>query len=256
MLKRQEKILEALAVQGEVSVTELSKKLGVSEVTIRADLKRLEKEGRVLRTHGKAQLLEERIKHEVNFQQRKAQNYEKKNLIGKAAAELIVPGEIVLIDSSTTALAMARALRQRKDIEDITVIPTGIWGAVELMNCAHINVLMPCGYLRSVSGSITGAPVTDFFESINITKAFLGAWGISLKNGLMDSHLLEVELKKQVIKNAEEVYILADGSKFNQKGLATYSRFEKVTKIITDSSAPKKVVQQLKKMKIKIEIVK
>lgn len=256
MLKRQTKILETLAKEGEVSVTKLSEILGVSEVTVRTDLKRLAKEGRVLRTHGKAQLLEERVKQEVNFQQRKAQNLEKKRLIGIAAARLVESGEIILIDSSTTALSMAQALRQRKDITDITVIPTGIWGAVELMNCAHINVLMPCGYLRSVSGSITGAPISEFFESINISKAFLGAWGISIKSGLTDSHLLEVELKRQVIKKVEKIYILADGSKFNQQGLATYSRFEKITKIITDISAPKKIIQQLKEINVEIEIVK
>ena len=253
---RHQKILEILAAEGNLSVSKLSGMLSVSEVTIRTDLTQLAKEGKVLREHGGAQLLEERVRQEYSFQTRKSQNFELKNKIGIAATKNVQPGDSLLLDSSSTVLAMANALRDREDLREITVIPTGVWTAIELMSCANINVLMPSGYLRSISGSITGLPTSDFFENLNINKAFLGVWGISIQDGLTDSHLLEVELKKKIIQKAREVIILADGSKFNQSGLASYSDFSKVSKIITDKSAPIKVMKELRKKGIEIEIVK
>jgi len=253
---RHQKILEILAAAGNLSVSKLSEMLAVSEVTIRTDLTQLAKEGKVLREHGGAQLLEERVRQEYSFQTRKSQNFELKNKIGIAATKYVQPADSILLDSSSTALAMAKALRDRVDLREITVIPTGVWTAIELMSCSNINVLMPSGYLRSISGSITGLPTSDFFENLNINKAFLGVWGISLQDGLTDSHLLEVELKKKIIQKAKEVIILADGSKFNHSGLASYSNFNKVSKIITDESAPTKVIKELRKKGIKIEIVK
>jgi DeoR family transcriptional regulator of aga operon len=253
---RHQKILEILAAEGNLSVAKLSEKLSVSEVTIRTDLTKLAQEGKVLRVHGGAQLLEERVRQEYSFQTRKSQNFELKTKIGIAAAKYVQPADSILLDSSSTALAMATALRDREELKEITVIPTGVWTAIELMSCSNINVLMPSGYLRSISGSITDLPSSDFFENININKAFLGVWGISLQDGLTESHLLEVELKKKIIQKVKEIIILADGSKFNQSGLASYSDLSKVSKIITDNSAPMKVIKELRKKGIEIEIVK
>ncbi len=255
MLDRHKKILDILVTEENTSVKELSEKLSVSEVTIRADLTSLAEDGKVLRTHGGAKLLEERIRQEYSFQTRKNQNLENKLKIGKYAAQFVNSMDSILLDSSTTVLAMAKALRDKSNLKEATVIPTGIWTAIELMSCTNINVLMPSGYLRTVSGSITGLPTSEFFQNLNINKAFLGAWGISVKHGLTDSHLLEIELKKTIIKKAKEVIVLIDGSKFFQNGLATYSDLKNISKIITDSSVPKKVVKKIKAIGVDVQIV-
>jgi len=255
MLDRHRKILEILAEKDNISVAELSKMLSVSEVTIRADLTALADEGKVQRVHGGAQLLEERVRQEHSFQIRRNQNAERKQKIGKYAAQFVESLDSILLDSSTTVLAMAKALRDRTDLKETTVIPTGIWTAIELMSCQNINVLMPSGYLRSISGSITGLPTSEFFENLNIQKAFLGAWGVSIKHGLTDSHLLEIELKKMIIRKAQEVIILVDGSKFIQNGLAAYSDIKNVLKIVTDKNAPKSVLKEIKSLGIEVHIV-
>lgn len=255
MLDRHRKILENLAEKDNVSVAELSKLLSVSEVTIRADLTALAEEGKVQRVHGGAQLLEERVRQEHSFQIRRNQNSESKLKIGKYAAQFVDSLDSILLDSSTTVLAMAKALRDRDDLRDTTVIPTGIWTAIELMSYQNINVLMPSGYLRSISGSITGLPTSEFFENLNIQKAFLGAWGVSIEQGLTDSHLLEIELKKMIIKKAKEVIILVDGSKFSQNGLASYSDIKNISKIITDKNAPVNVLKEIKTLGIDIHVV-
>lgn len=229
--------------------------LSVSEMTIRSDLNALAKLGKISRTHGGARLVEERVRQEYSFQIRKSLNSRAKNMIGAAAAGLVGSLDSILLDSSTTVLSLAHALRERDDLKDVTAIPTGIWTALELMGCPHINVLMPAGYLRHTSGSITGLPTQGFFDDLIIRKAFLGAWGISLENGLTDTHLLEIEVKKRIVEKVHEIIILADGSKFFQAGLATYASLGQVRRIITDATAPTDVLKRIEEQGVQITIV-
>jgi DeoR/GlpR family transcriptional regulator of sugar metabolism len=252
---RCQKILDSLAGKDTVSVKELSGLLSVSEVTIRSDLDKLADIGKISRTHGGARLVEERLRQEYSFQTRKSLNSHIKHRIGAAAANLVGSQESVLLDSSTTVLSLARALRLREDLKDVTVIPTGIWTAMELMGCQNINVLMPSGYLRPTSGSITGPPAREIFESIIIQKAFLGAWGISPEHGVMDTNLLEIELKKGIVQKVREIIVLADGSKFHQSGLASYASLAQVKHIITDRTAPAEVLKQIEQLGVHITIV-
>jgi len=245
MIIRQKNILDLLADKEDISVNELSQIFEVSDVTIRADLNFLANKGKIIRTHGRAQLLGQRVKAEHSFELRKKQNYEQKIKIGKEAANLVSPNGSFLLDSSSTVLTMASVLRERSNIKESTVVPTGIWSAIELMGIEGINVLIPGGYLGSTSGSITGLPTNNFLKGININRAFLGAWGISVEKGISDSHFLEVELKKYIIKCAEEIIVLADGSKFEQSGLASYANIENITTLITDSTAPEKILEEI-----------
>ncbi len=254
MLTRQQEILKLLAVKGNISVTELSHQLNVSEVTIRSDLNVLVEQRKVARTHGGASLLEERIRQEFTFQTRKNQNFENKRKIGEFASRFVNSLDSILLDSSTTALALAHALRGKNELKELTVIPTGVWTAIELMGCQNINVLLPGGYLRHTSGSIMGLPTNDFLKDLIIQKAFLGAWGISYEKGLTDAHLLEIELKKFVVNRAKQVIVLVDGSKFNQSGLAAYADVSQISKIITDSTAPKKELDKFKRAGIEVFI--
>lgn len=252
---RHQRILEALADKEIVSVNELSNLLNVTVVTMRTDLNELVKLGKVIRTHGGARLLEEKVRNEYSFDQRKSLNHSCKNKIGKAALNFVNSNDCILFDASTTVLSMAHELRKRfPDFKDITIIPTGIWTAIELMGYDGINVLLPGGYLRQITGSIIGFPHGDFFNSINIQKAFLGAWGISKDNGLTDTHLLEIELKKSIVKRAKEVTVLVDGSKFNQTGISAYAELNEITRVITDSTAPEAEIKSMKETGIEVVI--
>jgi DeoR/GlpR family transcriptional regulator of sugar metabolism len=254
MLPRHEQILKLLAGKDNVSVSELSNLLKVSEATIRTDLNSLAKKGKVNRLHGGAHLVEERVRQEYTFQTRKSLNSQNKQKIGELASQFVDSLDSVLFDSSTTVLAMAQALGKREDLKDVTVIPVGIWTAIELMGCSNINVLLPGGYLRHTTGSITGLPTSDFFNGLIIQKAFLGAWGISSENGLTDTHLLEIELKKFIVSRAKKVFILVDGDKFKQTGLSAFANINQVTTVITDASAPPEEIEKLRKANIEVLI--
>lgn len=252
---RRQKILERLAGRESVSVRELSELLAVTEVTIRTDLNELAKLGKVARTHGGARLLEERARQEYSFQTRKSLNHTAKHRIGLAAAALVDPLDSILLDSSTTVLALAHALRNRQDLKEVTVIPTGIWTAIELMGCQSINVLLPGGYLRHTSGSIAGAPTHAFLDGLIVKRAFLGAWGISPEAGFTDTHLIEVELKKAVVARVKEIVVLADGSKFYQTGLARYASATNVVKIVTDKTAPAAAIKEFRRRGVDVTVV-
>ncbi len=256
MTVRHKKILELLSGQEKLSVNELSKLLDVSEVTVRSDLNTLSKNGKVERMHGSAHIIEERVKQEYSFQVRKNLNSSIKDKIGRIAAGFVNTLDSILLDSSSTVLALAHALRNKPELKEITVVPTGVWTAIELMGCQNINVLLPGGYLRHTTGSITGLPTSNFLNDIIIQKAFLGAWGISLNNGVTDTHLVEIELKKNIVKRAKEIILLVDGSKFSQTGLAVYADISQLSKVITDSTAPKSEIKNLQRNGVEIIIAK
>ncbi len=254
MISRQAQLLNALAGKESASVSELSKLLAVTEATIRTDLNKLVKSGKVVRTHGGAKLIEERVRQEYSFQTRKSLNSSPKHKIGEAAVKYINSLDSIVFDSSTTVLMLAHELRKQENLKDITVIPTGIWTAIELMSCNNINVLLPGGYLRHTTGSIIGLPTSDFLKGLNIQKAFLGAWGISAENGLTDTHLTEIELKKFIVSRVSEVIVLVDGSKFSQSGLSAYAEINQVSKIITDSSAPEEEIKKIRDKGVEVII--
>ncbi len=249
---RQKKILEYISAKELASVSELSRAFDVSEVTIRSDLKALARTGRVARTHGGARVVEERFRQEYTFQMRKSLNWPAKQKIGSVGAALVSPTDSILLDASTTALALANALERRSDLKDVTAIPTGIWTAIALMGSRQINVLLPPGYVRHTSGSITGLPSRDFFNGLFIQKAFLGAWGASCDNGLTDTHLLEIDLKKNIVSRVKEIIVLVDGSKFHQSGIASFSPIDQITTLITDSAAPAEELRRIEQRGVRI----
>jgi DeoR/GlpR family transcriptional regulator of sugar metabolism len=251
---RQQKILDYISENEQVTVAELSRQFDVTEVTIRSDLKTLAKTGRVARTHGGARLLESRLRQEYSFQTRKNLNWPVKQRIGAMAATLVDPTDVILLDSSTTALATANALDKREDLKDVTAIPTGIWTAIALMGREQIHVLLPPGYVRSASGSITGLPSKEFFSDLIIQKAFLGAWGVSCDHGLTDTHLAEIDLKRNILQRVSEVIVLADGSKFHQSGIASYAPIDRISTIVTDSTAPAEVLSRIERRGIRVLI--
>lgn len=236
--ERQEKIIQMLLEQGAVSVGELSERFSVSPVTVRSDLNQLAEQGRVVRTHGGARLGDERTRQEYSITVRQRINAAAKGRIGRAAAALVAPGESILLDASTTAFAVGQALKERADLYGVTVVTTGIWTALEMLDTPGLEVLLTGGRVRSATGSIAGALAADMLSRFHFQKAFLGGWGITLDGGLMDSPLVEVELKQAAIPRCGEVIAVLDGSKFGRPSLATIAPLAGISRIITDESAP------------------
>ena len=133
-------------------------------------------------------------------------------------------------------------------------MPFGIWAAIELLGRKNLNIILPGGNLHHSSASITDISLIDTFGELYIKKAFLGAWGVSASHGFTDRNLQEVELKKKIAQKADEVIVVVDGSKFGQSGLASYAplNLENLSKIITDSSAPQEIIDEIRGMGVEV----
>ena len=252
---RHQRILEILTRQQTATVAELSEQLAVSTVTIRADLNQLAVDGQVVRTHGGARLAKERKRQEQSFATRQQMHADAKRRIGRLAASLVEPNESILLDASTTAVAVGQALTKMSQLDNVTVVTTGIWTALELLGAPHLNVLLSGGQLRNTSGSINGAITTENLNRFNFNKAFLGAWGLDVDAGLTDAPLMEVELKRTVIQNSREVIAVVDGSKFGRLGLASFAAPAQISRIITDDSAPAEMVAAFRALGVVVDCV-
>lgn len=248
---RREKILAVLQAKHSASVSEFSKACKVSVVTIRQDLERMAQDGLLTRTRGGA-VLTDRANRELNFSARDRLNANAKERIGALAASLVNPGDSIILDASTTALYVVRAIMRRQDLHDLTIITNGIQTALELINRPDITTILTGGILRMTSVSLVGAMGWDVLATLNANKGFFGTRGISVEAGLTDVNMLEANLKKAMVERCQEVIAVADATKFGGMSLVAFAPIEKVTRIITDSSAPRDVLDPLRARGIQI----
>ena len=252
--ERKLNILELISGNESMSVNELSKRFSVSAATIRTDLDVLAENGKIARFHGGAKLIENRHKQEFDYQNRKNLNAAKKKTIGSVAADFIQSSDSIILDGSSTALAVAQAIHNREYLSNVTIMPFGIWAAIELLGCKNLNIILPGGNLDHSSASIRDISLIDTFGGLYIKKAFLGAWGVSASQGFTDRNLQEVELKHRITQMVDEVIVVVDGSKFGQSGLASYApiNLDNLSKIITDSSAPQEIINEIRETGVEV----
>jgi DeoR/GlpR family transcriptional regulator of sugar metabolism len=243
--ERQQDIARSVEEQGRVRVTDLAVRFAVSEVTIRKDLRVLETEGRVVRAHGGA-LAPSRSRPERAFEVRERLQRTEKERIGSAAAALVVDGESIALDASTTALAMARALKARGGWMHLTVMTNGLRIATELAGHHGITVAMPGGFVRSEALSVVGPLGGGLLEKVNIQKAFMGAAGFTLDTGLSDATDEEAQIKRLMISAASEVVALVDHTKWGRAAFATFCPTDRLTAVVTDETAPAEMTDALR----------
>lgn len=251
--ERRQQILRQLEVEQRVTVPELSQRFAVSEVTIRKDLAWLETQGLARRTHGGAipNALGSSIS-EMSIDVREQMQRAEKERIGEAAARYVQNGETIALDASTTALAMVPFLGSKSDL---TIATNGVRTAVELGRSSSLSVLLLGGMLRRETQSLVGKWGSPVLEQINISKAFVGARGLTLNTGLTDVNAEEVELKRAMIKAAKEVIAILDATKWDQVTLATFCPLERLKLIITDTRAPAHMVKQVRKLGVEVVLV-
>ena len=248
--QRRDKILELLKEDGSAKVISLAKIFKVSEVTIRQDLEKLEKDGFVKREHGGAFLknFEDSVK---SFTLLNQDNIEQKQIIGKKAAELIESGETIILDSGSTTTEIAKNLIGRKDIK---VITNALNIALMLGAEPGIEVIVTGGEFKPPTLSLTGQKAASFFEDINVDKLFLATAGISLRSGLTYPSLSDIVVKKAMIDAADVTYLVADSSKIGKNAFASLGALSLIDYIITDASIDQKRAQILREHQIEIII--
>lgn len=229
-LGRRQRLVQMLEQQGERGVEELAATFGVSGMTIRRDLQELAGEGRVIRTHGGA-VPAPRISFEFRFLERAAERAGAKAAIAQAAAELVQPGQSVLLDSGTTTLAIARRLRQ---VARLTVVTTSLPIASELFGLDNIELILLGGTLRKDAPDLTGSITQQNLGLLHTDLAFIGADAVGTDGALYTASTDLGQILKQMAACAQAVYAVVDSGKIGQQGLMRFAHLRDWQGLICD----------------------
>lgn len=249
--KRRDFTHKLLRQDGHVTVSDLSDRLGVSEVTIRKDLQYLEKHNLLLRTHGGA-LLPDRFVRDRPFEEKAKRNADAKERIGKRAAALVEKEDTLILDAGTTTLQVAFNLQ---DKEELMVITNAVNVALELLRYAEtIEVLILGGMVRPTSASIVGPHAEQIIREQACHKLFLGVDGFDLSHGLTTTNPMEAHINQLMIESVEQVIVVTDSTKFGRRGLSRICKVDAVDTVITDDEAPPEVVSALEEQDVHVEL--
>jgi DeoR/GlpR family transcriptional regulator of sugar metabolism len=252
--ERQAHIARLVEEHGRARVSDLAARFGVSSVTIRKDLLALETDGRVIRTHGGA-IVPDRSRPELSFDIRERLQQDEKSRIGVAGAELVQDGESIVMDASTTALAVARRLKARGGWSQLTILTNGLRLASELAGSSGITVLMLGGRVRWEALSVVGQLGDGLFSRINVQKAFVGAAGFTIESGLSDATDEEAQIKRSMVAAAREVIGIVDSTKWERAAFATFCPTAEIDVILTDDRAPAAMLTNLRDLGIDVRLV-
>lgn len=244
-------IMERLNKSGQVDVTTLSQELGVSEVTIRNDLSRLEQKHMLVRARGGAFKID-RVGMDFSIADKMEYHYEEKKKIGKAAAALVEDGETIILDSGTTTLEISKNLAEA---QDLTVITNALNIASQLAENKNTNVIVPGGFLRKNSLSLVGTTAEDSFKNYFCDKLFLAVDGFNTIHGLSTPNVEEAHLNRTMIEIAKEVIVVADSSKFNRRSFAFIAPVSAVDIVITDAEITPEDKSNLENSGIRVIVV-
>lgn len=248
-VERRNKIEQMITENKSVLVVELAKQFDVTSETIRGDLEKLEKQGVLVRTYGGATLVDVN-EPEIEITQRDTINFAGKQSIGRQAAAMIKDGETIFLDASTSALHLARNL---KDKRGITVITNADKIVSELASCDHITVISIGGRLTPRNMSFVGRVAeqtirTNYFAN----KFFFSCRGVTLSRGLMDSSEGEAEVKKAMMECSESAIFLCDHKKLGRLGVPVISSIDRIDCMITDVMLDEEWSRALEEKDIKL----
>lgn len=226
---REEVILHELGSSGRVRVNDLAARFGVSAVTIRKDLDALEQRALLRRVRGGAVIGP--VGDEGAFSERLRQEASTKREIARRAAELVHDGDVIAIDSSTTAYYLAQELLDRKDL---MVVTYGMRSATLFMDHSNATVVMPGGVLRRASGSMVGAFSNVLMGRGRIVSGFFGVATLSTHLGLLELSSEEAATKRSLIGACNAVYGIFTSSKIGAFGLHAFAEPGQLTGLFTD----------------------
>jgi DeoR/GlpR family transcriptional regulator of sugar metabolism len=248
--QRREKIFDLIKEDGQAKVISLSRLFKVTEVTIRQDLERLEKDGCIVREHGGAYLKN----IDLNVRSLSLQNQEnlaQKMKIAAKAVEFINEGDTIILDSGSTTTEIAKLIN---GYNNLTVITNALNIALILGANAGINVIVTGGEFKAPTLSLTGQKAADFFQNLHVDKLFLATAGIALKSGLTYPGISDICVKRAMIESANEIYLVADSSKIGKNSFASLGALSLINYLITDSQIKPEDIEWLKNYDVEFVI--
>ncbi|MBQ0985750.1 DeoR/GlpR transcriptional regulator [Streptomyces sp. F63] len=242
--QRRALIVDEVRRRGGVRVNELTRRLNVSDMTVRRDLDALARQGMLEKVHGGAVPVAEASSHEPGFEAKSTLEPTAKEEIAGAAAALVAPGSAVALSGGTTTFALARRL---VDVPDLTVVTNSVRVADVFHTAqgaapsarpgaprqAPATVVLTGG-VRTPSDSLVGPVADQAIRSLHFDLLFLGVHGISAEAGLSTPNLAEAETNRRLVRSARRVVVVADHTKWGTVGLSSFASLEEVDVLVTD----------------------
>ncbi|WP_415952915.1 DeoR/GlpR family DNA-binding transcription regulator [Streptomyces sp. KLOTTS4A1] len=247
--QRRSLILDEVRRRGGVRVNELTRKLGVSDMTVRRDLDALARQGVLEKVHGGAVPVAEASTHEPGFEAKSALELGAKEDIARAAAELVAPGSAIALSGGTTTYALAQRLL---DVPDLTVVTNSVRVA-DVFHTAQRSggvgqgsaTVVLTGGVRTPSDSLVGPVADQAIATLHFDLLLLGVHGISVEGGLSTPNLAEAETNRRLVQSARRVVVVADHTKWGTVGLSSFARLEEVDTWVTDAGVSEKVREEI-----------
>src|SRR5271165_7041713 len=243
---RKQQILSLLKLNGQVIAKDVSKSMGVSEDTIRRDLRELAQEGLLQRVHGGALPASPAV---ADFAGRESITPDGKVAIGRAAAGMIRAGQVVILDGGTTARQVARHIPLSLKATVVTHSPTI---ALELVQHPEIEVILIGGRLFKHSVVAVGAAAIEAIAGIHADTFFLGVTGVHAKTGLTTGDFEEAAVKRALSRAAAETFVLASSEKLGAASPYAVVGLDEISGIITEKAADEALTRPFEKRKIAV----
>lgn len=247
MNSRQQIILQMVIDQGRVSVVDLAKATGVSEVTIRQDLNFLEKQSYLRRAHGYAVPLDSE-----DVETRMMNNFALKRELAEFAASLVNNGETVFIENGSSNALLARTLADQKDVTIITVSSY----IAHLLKETRCEVILLGGIYQKKSESMVGPLTRQYVQQVHFSKAFIGIDGWQPDTGFTGRDMMRSDVVNAVLAKECEAIVLTDSSKFGAVHPYTMGPASRFSRVITDERLRDEYRQQLEQDGLTVDIVK
>jgi DeoR family transcriptional regulator of aga operon len=234
-VERRLKVLERLAADQAVEVSSLAREFGVSEMTIRRDLRRLDRDGFVRRTYGGAttRVVRAAGAFEVTQSARMLHHAQEKRRIALRAAELTAGARVMFVGVGSTVEQFARLAAPRDGL--LVITPSLV--VASLLGTRRVGVIMAGGMVRQDELNCVGPAAVECVQRYNTDIAVIGAAGVSARRGVTDLDDQEAGVIRAALERTERIVVLADGSKFGDVALSTVVPIKRVSVIVTDASA-------------------
>ena len=244
--ERRLRLGELVSQRGFLRVIDGAMLLDVSEVTIRGDLSALEEAGEVVRVHGGA-MPRLAITPEPSLEQALSVSADSKRAIGRAAAALVSTGESVVLDVGSTAMAVARALVEREELDNVTIITNGLSIALALEAAQpRFTIVVTGGTLRPLQHSLVNPAASAFLESLHTDLAIIGCNGVDPERGVTNINYPEAEVKRRMLQSSKRSVLIADSSKLGQAHLGVIGAVSDFDLLVTGADAPTAILGELR----------
>ena len=230
-----------------VYVARLAEEFGVTEETVRRDLEKLERQNLLHRSYGGA-VIAEATSEDISFVRRSGQNQASKLQIAETAYALIHEGDTIMVDSSTTCQTLLNRLARKQDITVIT-------NSIRLMydfRASNFRMICSGGNFRASSCSLTGPAATRMLALYHADYTIISCKALDLERGLMESNDSESEVKEVMMRQARQVILLADHSKFDKTALVRFGDIGTLSCIVTDQEPSERWKEALTEKKVKL----